>query len=424
MTSRAGYDIAMPYFLREVDFTEWRSNWTVTRIRAFCKFMLADPERCIPHLRVLRLHGFVLTELGEEEPACQNATRWFSCPCQVSRVLKLATGLRELQFMQAEQILGASKCFFDALVALPALDVVCLDGGPQAFMLLSNMTSRSRIVDLQRVSTAIHLPESLSECLEDLRLSGGADFAVLLHHHGVVFPRLRVLTMTYGVCGSLTNVASALPNLRTLKSTFVRFPDQPAAGWSSGLDCVQFMGGPGLGRWAIPLACRVRRLKLLTRPDALAADHALLAEVLSKALPTVLFYPNIHEPLVTDLARPAPGLKYLHIVLPSLDEDLVTKCATALRGVALEGISLGYARLITASPYDDWEARLARKVGECVPSLAYVGLHSQKVASRLDYSDLDALTWYRIERDQRIQKVEQLSWWEAEQTLAELTSLE
>lgn len=59
-----------------------------------------------------------------------------------------------------------------------------------------------------------------------------------------------------------------------------------------------------------------------------------------------------------------------------------------------------------------------------MPSLAYVGLHSQKVASRLDYSDLDALTWYRIERDQRIQKVEQLSWWEAEQTLAELTSLE
>ena len=67
-------------------------------------------------------------------------------------------------------------------------------------------------------------------------------------------------------------------------------------------------------------------MKLLTRPDALAADHALLAEVLSKALPTVLFYPNIYahnDSRVADLARAAPGLKYLHIVLPSLDEDLV-----------------------------------------------------------------------------------------------------
>ncbi|KAI0711882.1 hypothetical protein C8Q72DRAFT_870496 [Fomitopsis betulina] len=342
MTSRAGYDIAMPYFLREVDFTEWRSYGIATRTRQFCEFMLADPERRIPHLRVLRLHGYVLTELGEQERACQNAIRSrYSCPCQLSRILKLATGLRELQFMRAEEILGASKCFIDALVALPALDVVCLDGGPQACKLLSNMTSRPRIVDLQSVSTAIPLPESLSECLEDLRLSGDADFAVLLHHHGVVFPRLRVLTMTRGVCGSLTNVASALPNLRTLRSFFVTFTDQPAAAWSSGLDCVQYMGGPG---WALPLACRVRRLELLTPLDALAADHALLAEVLSKALPTVLFYPNIYEhndSLVTDLARAAPGLKYLHIVLPSLDEDLVTKCATALRGVALEGISLG-----------------------------------------------------------------------------------
>lgn len=75
----------------------------------------------------------------------------------------------------------------------------------------------------------------------------------------------------------------------------------------------------------VPLACRVRRLELLT-PVNRCARQPLFARLLSRTLPAVLFFSvayNHVAPWIAEIARSAPGLRYLHLVLPSLDERLI-----------------------------------------------------------------------------------------------------
>lgn len=97
MTSHAGYEL---FFLRQVDLTG-QSGPTQTnaeRMRKFCEFMLADPDRRIPYLRVLRLNGSTFAGPGTQVQMGQNVLELsYSCPCHLSRVLRSATGLRELQ---------------------------------------------------------------------------------------------------------------------------------------------------------------------------------------------------------------------------------------------------------------------------------------------------------------------------------------
>ncbi|EPS93202.1 hypothetical protein FOMPIDRAFT_98082 [Fomitopsis schrenkii] len=65
MTSHAGYEL---FFLRQVDLTG-QSGPTQTnaeRMRKFCEFMLADPDRRIPYLRVLRLNGSTFAGPGTQ----------------------------------------------------------------------------------------------------------------------------------------------------------------------------------------------------------------------------------------------------------------------------------------------------------------------------------------------------------------------
>lgn len=64
-TCHAGYHIAMPYFLRHVEFDQWptsRNLAPVDQIRMFCEFMLADPDRRTPCLQVLWLDGLALAD--------------------------------------------------------------------------------------------------------------------------------------------------------------------------------------------------------------------------------------------------------------------------------------------------------------------------------------------------------------------------
>ena len=340
-TCHAGYDSAMPYFLRKVEFNEWSRSRTLApaeRIRVFCEFMLADPDRRIPCLRVLWLDGFAFAETS----ARMGQSGWersYSCPCHLSRVLRLATGLRELSLRHADELLAAvdRDCFFDALAALPSLDIIRLDGQPSACELLSRTMSRPRNL---RVSsgggtrphrsgafTGVHLPANLSECLLELHFLGSVILAENLYPAGIVFPRLRTLTARFGFCASLANIAGAFPNLCTLNLHKVTFAvDQPPAIWPSGLDCVRLEADPGLTP-ALPLACRVRRLELITAITQ-SENQPFFATLLNSLTPAILFLAVKHAnvaPLTTEIPHVASGLKYLHLVLRSLDEELVVR---------------------------------------------------------------------------------------------------
>ena len=98
-------------------------------------------------------------------------------------------------------------------------------------------------------------------------------------------------------------------------------------------------------------------------------------------------------------------------------------CATALGGIALSGISFGYDSDAPVIHDAQWASSLTRKVGECIPSVAYVGLNVQDYASG-EYDGMHAITWYSIERDHSSQRTKPLSWWRAEQLVAELLSLD
>lgn len=352
-TSHAGYDIAMPYFLRQVAFDEWPTRPTriepAERIRMFCEFMLADAERRIPCLRVLQLHGHAFALRSTRVQAGQTVwVRAYSCPCHFSRVLRLATGLRELRLLYADELLAVADrdCLFDALVALPAIDVMHLDDYPLACELLSKTMSRPRTLYLYagrgtRPHTSgtflgKHLPENLGECLEDLHFRGSVILAKNLHRAGIVFPRLRKLGMRFGYCASLASIAAAFPNLRALEIVRVAFAlDQPPAVWKSGLDRVQL--DKDLTEGVIPLACKIRQLELLT-PVSHPRMQPSFATLLSSSSPTVLFLSIAHDETgswMAEVVRVAPGLEYLHLVLRSLDETLVVSTRVSYMGTRM-----------------------------------------------------------------------------------------
>lgn len=94
----------------------------------------------------------------------------------------------------------------------------------------------------------------------------------------------------------------------------------------------------------------------------------------------------------------------------------------ALGEAALVGISFGYLAFVPVIHDDRWASSLAREVGQCIPSVAYVGFNLRNITS-YEENDMEAITWYSIERSQRDQKIERLSWWRAKQTVTELLSL-
>lgn len=237
----------------------------------------------------------------------------------------------------ADGLLAASDrdCFFDALAALPNLDVMHLDGQPIVCELLSSTMSRPRHLRLSAgrgtrphtsgAFTGIYLSEHLGESLQELYFKGSVILAENLRPAGVVFPRLRTLTVRFGYCASLANIAGAFPDLRTLKLLNVSFAaNQPLAVWTPGLDCVQLE--KDLRRTpAVPLACRVRRLELLTAVNQ-SERRQFFVTLLSSALPIVLFLTITHDDIASwlaEIARVAPGLKYLHVVSRSLNESIV-----------------------------------------------------------------------------------------------------
>ena len=101
---------------------------------------------------------------------------------------------------------------------------------------------------------------------------------------------------------------------------------------------------------------------------------------------------------------------------------LQTSCATAVGGIALRGISFGCH--VSVVHDDRWTSLLAQKVGECIPSVAHVGFNVHRHTSR-EYDDLNAIIWYSVGRGHSdgSQRAEPLSWWKAEQLVAELLSL-
>ncbi|KAH9933873.1 uncharacterized protein B0H18DRAFT_982413 [Fomitopsis serialis] len=426
MTCRAGHAVAMPQFLREVKFL-CISPRSAERIRQFCAFMLADPDRRIPCLRTLRLLGPAFS-LREEEEREGEGTWRYECPCHLSRVLQHATRLRELHLWAAGDLLQASDCFIDALAGLPALDVVHMHGRPWACQLLYRMAARPRTVHLHAERLArrglpasdfagIHFPAPLSAALEDLRLQQCIALAENLFHASIIFPALRTLTLS-GYCAALASIASVFPGLKCLRLQDVTFAaEQPIAAWTE-LACVQTNGDLG-----IPLVCKVRRLELHVSLNV-HERMPLFVSLMQRATPTVLFCTVAHNRVaewMDGLAGAARGLRYLHLALQSLDETLITSCAAVLGDVALKGLSFGYTgRLPSAG--EPCASSLARKVAACVRSVEFVGFNMRGYASVV-YNDLDAVTWYAVGREQGGVDVERLTDWRAQKALRELSGV-
>ncbi|KAH9835115.1 uncharacterized protein C8Q71DRAFT_908323 [Rhodofomes roseus] len=426
MTCRTGHALAMPQFLSEVKFL-CISPRSAGRIRQFCAFMLADPERRIPCLRTLRLLGpaFALPEsMGPDG----SANLRYECPCHLSRVLQQASRLRALHLWNAAALLRASDgcCFPDALAGLPALDVVHTHGRPWACALLARTASRPRALHLHAerglarpptsdFAAGSHLPALLSAALEELRLQQCVALAENLYHASVIFPRLRTLTLS-GYCAALASIASVFPALRTLRLQDVTFAaGQPIAAWPV-LEGLQTNGD-----LAMPLVGRVRRLELQVSLNV-HERMPLFVALLQRTTPAVLFCTVAHNRVaewMKEVAGAAPGLRYLHLALQSLDARLVTSCAAALGDAPLKGVSFGYTARLPFERDERWAASLALKVAACVPSVQYVGFNVQGFSSVV-YNDLDAVTWYNVDRAQRGAQVERLTDWRAEQVLGEL----
>lgn len=328
MTSRSGYDIAIPRFLSEVAFTR-RTPISAKRVRQFCDFMLADPRRRIPCLRALTLDGPALADSNFEYP----------CPCHLSKVLAFATGLTELHLGNVDTLLDSPTCFPKALASLSSLESIRLEVGPCTCQLLHHLKSRPRTVDLYRplrrsrdgathvmldgYTITCFLPQTLAPVLTRLRLRDCIYIAEELHRAHRTFPTVHTLTLD-GRSGELVSIAAAFPNLRHLQLRDVWLdPTQPNALWRR-LDHVEISTPDDL---FLPVVKPIRRLDV-REPIESWQQLGFLKSMLETTRPTVLICPIMYDRVEAWLREPNAhsallNLKYLHLVLRSVDEDIV-----------------------------------------------------------------------------------------------------
>jgi hypothetical protein len=334
-TCHLAHDLAMPYLVSSVHLH--RDHQQVLN---FCQFMLSDPSRWIPMLRVLRILHFrddaCIDNNDSTSKICNNDPQTQKHPVslqvlmgsRLADVLKHACNLSCLRLDDIEQLLEYAPQICGAIIFCPKLTTVHFsDMGQRSRDMMVNMLGL-RHIDIHHDGDVTTLLRPFQSTLEEVScMSPHVEHQSIEFDETYQWPRVHTLHLGNHSKNKIIKqkLVRAFPNLQTL--LLVQRPtDHSTRALNEGSECwprLDYVQGSLVDLYNLAFSCPIRELNVRgvvyspNQPNNSSAEmfldlvRATQPQVLSFSVSEALLDTSFYE----QFSRFVPRLEFLELSL-------------------------------------------------------------------------------------------------------------